>query len=159
MMQRFVETQSLTGSHLQTDIFEADFVNTLPKDNLAYSYNNIEEHQAPCNIVQFLELPQGPLNISLECLKAFNSMIKTIGPFKEKILTAFEIAQLEEVLNGLLDQPVVVHNKFCIKFGKLLLGDDLIGSAVPNCSLSSSLIQAFWPTAPDISSSVWYVYW
>lgn len=152
MMQRFVETQSLTGIHLQTDIFEADFLNTLPKDNQAYSYD-VEEHQAPCNVVKFLELPHGPLNISLKCLRAFNSMIKTIGPFKEKILTAFEITQLEEVLNGLLDQPVEVHNKFCIKFGKLLLGDDVIGSAIPNCSLSSSLVQAFWPTAPDSDPS------
>lgn len=64
----------------------------------------------------------------------------------------FEIARLEEVLNGLFDQPVEVH-KFCIKFGKLLFGGDLIGSALPNCCLSSSLIQAFWPTAPDPVSS------
>lgn len=60
-----------------------------------------------------------------------------------------EIVQLEEVLNGLLDQPVEIHSKFCIRFGKLLLGDDLIGSSLPSCSLSSSVIQAFWPTTPD----------
>lgn len=148
MMVRFLETQSL-GSCLQTDIFDEDYLSILPVDNQAYSYSDVHIQQAPHNVVQFLELTNGPLNISLECLDAFNSMMKVIGPFTEKILNEMEIAQVEAVLNELLDTPVQVHSKFCVKFGKVILGDDLIGSSLPNSSVSSSLIMATWPTAPD----------
>ena len=148
LMERFLETQSL-GSCLQTGMFDEDYLSILPVGNQAYSYRDVHIQQASHNVVQFLELPNGPLNVSLECLDAFYSMVKVIGPFKEKILTELETTQLEVVLNELLDTSVQVHSKFCVKFGKVILGDDLIGSSLPNSSVSSSLIMASWPTAPD----------
>ena len=133
-------------------MLDADYTRILPLDNQGYSYSDVSIQQAPQDVVKFLELLNGPLTISLECLHAFNTMMNLIGPFKEKVLTELETTHLEAVLNEVLDTPVQIHSKFCVKFGKIILGDDLIGSSMPNSSLNSSLIMASWPTTPNTVS-------
>ena len=75
----------------------------------------------------------------------FYSMVSSIGPFKEHVLTALEVESMVEVLQNIFEPGVTLKSKFSLKFGKLMIGDDLIGSALPNCSLNSSVILAYWP--------------
>ena len=60
-----------------------------------------------------------------------------------------EVLQLTEVLKELFLMPVELKSKFYLKFGKVMIGDDLIGSSMPNYNSSSSMIMANWPADPS----------
>lgn len=61
-------------------------------------------------------------------------MVTTIGPFKEYVISALEIENIETVMQEMFGAGVQVKSKFGRKFGKLLIGDDLIGSVMPRSS-------------------------
>ena len=81
----------------------------------------------------------------------FSKMVKTIGPFKEKVLTDVQTARIIAVLKDVFGSNIDIKSKFYMKFGKLFLGDDLIGSTMPSSSRSSAVIMANWPGDPQVT--------
>ena len=153
IMQRFLDTQSVRN-HASNSLLDEDFQKILPIG--CEQYNDL--HQESVNIVQLLEMPCGSLNsATLETLMAFSTMMKAIGPFKEKVLTSLEMLRLTEVLKDVFPMEVEIKSKFYLKFGKGVIGDDLIGSTMPNCSPSSSMIMANWPADPHSQQPVYSI--
>ena len=112
------------------------------------------------NVVQLLTLSTGPIaNIDLALHQVYYSMVSTIGPFKEYIITTLELQSMEAVMQASFGQGVKIalKSKFAFKFGKLFIGNDLIGSEMPRSSVSSSLILAHWPGGPLCETPDWNV--
>ena len=99
IMTRFLESQ-FTSVQASNNVFDTDFLNVLPKEYGKLNNHNIATSETTdANIIQLLELPILPYEvITLEMLTAFGKITRTIGPFKEKVLTSLEEARLIPVL-------------------------------------------------------------
>ena len=149
IMRKFLETQFIGN---QTNSFvtsNCDFQDVLPKKHQSVAYaTNQTLHPKELNIIELLELPFSSLEVSIQTLVTFATMVKPIGPYKEKVLSSLEVSRFTSIFNEIFEVPAEIKSKFYLKFGKLMLGDDLIGSSMSNSSPSSSLIMANWPTSP-----------
>ena len=143
LLKTFLERQSLT---ITSNIFDnPDFVSTLPS-SLQQRYQNIcnndfEPQQS--NIISVLEAPSGPLQISLDTYKAFAIQLTSISPYQEKFLGTEEHRTLTEVLHMIFGTEISFPRAY-LQFGRLTIGDDLLGSCLPRSNRSSSLIIANW---------------
>lgn len=139
MMRRFLENQLTSINMKSSELMDIEFGKVLPK----YCSLSEEVRSSSCdvNAVKLLTAASGPINIDPEIHQAFYSMVKSIGPFKEHVLTASEIQHIDEVAQDTYGSGVMLKSKFSLKFRKLMIGDDLVGSALPNSSVNSSLGQ------------------
>ena len=66
---------------------------------------------------------------------------------------------MEAVMQASFGQwiKIALKSKFAFKFGKLFIGNDLIGPVMPRSSVSSSLILAHWPGGPLCETPDWNV--
>lgn len=143
MMRRFLESQSTSISMETLELMDNEFREVLPKHCSSEAVNS---PLGNVNAIKLLTAASGPINnFEIEIHRVFYSMVSSIGPFKEHVLTALEVESMVEVLQNIFEPGVTLKSKFSLKFGKLMIGDDLIGSALPNCSLNSSVILAYWP--------------
>ena len=158
IMQRFLESQSLGNK--ACDLMDDDFLNVLPNDAQVYDTSALNVTSQGVNVVQLLTLSTGPIaNIDLALHQVYYSMVSTIGPFKEYIIITLELQSMEAVMQASFGQGVKIalKSKFAFKFGKLFIGNDLIGSEMPRSSVSSSLILAHWPGGPLCETPDWNV--
>ena len=158
IMKRFLELQFSSHAPTLTTLANcnSEFLNVLPNsEKVKHGYcQEFNLHKKGINMVQLLELPNGPLNVTLETLSVFYSLVKPVGPFKEKVLTEAEIGRLSDVFSHVFTEPTKLKSVYYLKFGKLMLGSDLIGSKMPGCSANSSIIMANWPATPLSSQPV-----
>ena len=80
-----------------------------------------------------------------------NKLINPVPPFFESFFDAVEFQNLKIALSQLYPHSQVVHISRCFKrFGKIYLGESLIGSLLPGGnSKSSSVVEAFWAGSGD----------
>ena len=67
---------------------------------------------------------------------------------KECVLSDVQVARIQAILTVLFGDTAKLKSKFYLKFGKVFIGDDIIGSKMPGSSSSSSMIMANWPADP-----------
>ena len=146
IMRKFLESQSNMNYGIsQNDVFTEDFLSVLGKN---FNINSPNASISPANVIELLELPCGPVAVSISTVRSFNSIIKPVGSFKEKVFPDLHFKQLSNVVDKIFSGESgyrVIKSKFYLKFGKILISDDLIGSAMPNCNVASSMIIASWP--------------
>lgn len=127
IMQRFLESQS--AGNEACGLMDEQFIEVLPKDWQLYDTAALNVNSQDVNVVKLLTAYSGPIaNIDLVLHKAY---ILQYGDnhwsFKEYIITVQEIQSIEAVMREIFGAGVELKSKFGMKFGKLLIGDDLIG--------------------------------
>ena len=119
-MRRFLESQSTSMSMEALELMDNELCEVLSKHCSSKAVNS------PLGAIKLLTAASGPINnFELEIHLVFYS----------------------KSLQNIFEPGVTLKSKFSLKFGKLI-GDDLIGSALPNCSLNSSVNLAYWPGNP-----------
>lgn len=140
LLKTFLERQSL---NIASDVYDdQDFVCTLPSLRQSYqdTCNNLP---LIANIISVLEAPCGPIQISPDTYKAFAGQLKPVSPYQEKFLSTEEFEKLTEVLHNIFGNDISFPRAY-LKFGRLTIGDDLLGSCLPRCNRNSSVIVANW---------------
>ena len=156
IMRRFLESQSLGNE--ACSLMDEQLRKVLPKESQLYDTPALNVNLQDVNVVQLLTASSGPIaNMDLTLHQVYYSMVTTIGPFKEHIITALEIQSMEAIMQEIFGVGVELKSKFGLKFGKLLIGDDLIGSVMPRSSVNSSHILSHWPSGSLCETPDWNV--
>ena len=138
LMEKFTE-QQLISCTSELNIYDEDFLHTLPNQLPAYQNSSLETS----NIVLVAELPFAPIQISPDLYVSYAKQIKPIPPYQERFLASSSHEMLLQVLQ-LIFGPSASCPKAYLQFGRISLGDDLLGSCLPRCSRNSSVIVANW---------------
>ena len=82
IMKSFLQQQSL---QINTDIYDSEFVATLPTHNKSVDtiYPTLS-----VNIVQLMEIPFGPIEITQNLYESFSNQLRTFPPIKKKFFIA-----------------------------------------------------------------------
>ena len=158
LVQKFLESQSTgTGNHVHTPAVDEELQKMLPKHQM-YKETCTNSNVHVDNVVLFLTVASGPLsNITFKTCKAYYGMLKSVGPFREYVLPDLEVQRLKSVLKEVFGLDAELKSKFVLEFGKIIIGDDLVGSAMRSASASSSFIMAHWPGGPLCTTPDWIV--
>ena len=156
IMKRFLGSQYIVpgkalGGTILTEAYSK--LNILSKANQMYK-NASNLCLDNIDIKQLLTASFGPLdNVSVPLCIGFSNMLKSIGPFKDDVLSDFEALKINNVMQEVFGPGTELKSRFYIKFRKLLIGDDIVGSSMYKASATSTLIMAYWPsvlcTIPD----------
>ena len=148
LVQKFLESQSTgTGNQVHTPV-DKEFQKMFPKHYMYKEACTISNVLVD-NIVLFLTIAFGPLNnITFKTCKAYYGMLKSVGPFRKYVLPALEIQRIRSVIKKVFRLDAELKSKFTLNFGKVIIRDDLVGSAMCSASASSSFIMAHWPGGP-----------
>ena len=96
-MQRFLESQSLGNK--ACDLMDDKFLNVLPKDAQVYDTSALNVTSQGVNV------STGPIaNIDLALHQVYYTMVSSIGPFKEYIITTLQLQSIEAVMQASFGQ-------------------------------------------------------
>ena len=155
IMRKFLESQLTSTSNNVHSQLDEEFQEMLPKHQL---YKEACTNALVDDVVLFLSVVFGPLNnITFNTCEAYYSLLKSVGLFREYVLPNLEVQKIESVIKEVFGPNAELKSKFILKFGKVIIGDELIGSTMRSASASSSLIMAHWPGGPLCTSPDWIV--
>lgn len=102
MMRRFLESQSTSTSMETFKLMDEEFCEVLPKQCSLSDSKAANSALQNVNAIKLLTAASGTIKLEIEIHRAFYSMVSSIGPFREHVLTAFEVQSVGEVMQEIL---------------------------------------------------------